>query len=117
VRGALVALSVLGAAAAVVLGARHTWPELGRARFHLTAVQAERAAPVREGLPFVLFERWRAELRPGERWWLDIPPGASEGLTNRGGVYRAYAVFFFLPALPARTEAAAEVVFRLGAAP
>jgi hypothetical protein len=112
VRAALL-LSVLGAVAAVVLGARHTWPDLGTPRPRLTAFEAERAAAVREGLPVALFDRWKARLQPGDRWWLAIPSGAAEGLTNRGGVYQAYAVFWFLPALPARSEADADVVFRL----
>ena len=113
-RGALVASSLLGALAAVVLGARHTWPDLGHARFHLSAAEAARAPAVHEGLPVDQFDRWKAELRPGERWWLAVPAGAPEGLTQRGAVYRAFALYWFLPALPAKSEKDADVVFRLG---
>jgi len=112
---ALLAASALAAVAAAVLGARHTWLDLGDARFRLSGREALRATAVHEGLPVALFDRWKARLRPGERWWLDLPPGPPEGLTNRGAVYRAYALYWFLPALPARSEAAADVVFRLGA--
>jgi hypothetical protein len=116
VRRALARLSALGAAAAIVAGARDTWPNLGHAHAHLTAAQAQTAAAVHERLPVALFERWRAQLHRGDRWWLDIPPGAPEGLTNRGAVYRAFGVYFFLPAAPASSEQDATVVFRLGAA-
>lgn len=112
-RAALVALSVAGAVAAIVLGARHTWPDLSHERAHLTAAEAARAAAVHEGLPVALFDRWKAELRPGERWWLAIPPGAPEGLTNRGAVYRAFALYYFLPNLPARSASDAGIVFHL----
>jgi hypothetical protein len=111
---ALTALCAVGAVAAVVLGARQTWPDLGQAPFHLSATEAEHAPAVHEGLPVRQFDRWKAELRPGERWWLDVPAGAPEGLTNRGAVYRVSALYWFLPALPASSEQDADVVFRLG---
>ena len=113
VRIGLVRLSVLAALAAIVLGARHTWPNLGREHAHLTKAQALRAAAVHEGLPVALFDRWKAELKPGERWWLEVPAGAPEGLTTRGAVYRTYALYWFLPNLPASSRARAGVVFRL----
>lgn len=116
-RRALVGLSALGALAAIVLGGRQTWPDLGHARAHLTAAQAETAAARHEQLPVALFERWRAQLHRGDTWWLEVPPGASEGLTNRGAVYRAFGVYFFLPASPADSAKDATVVFRLRVAP
>lgn len=113
-RALLVACSVAGALAAIALGARQTWPDLGHARAHLTASEAARAAAVHEGLPVALFDRWKARLRPGDRWWLEVAPGAPEGLTTRGAVYRAYAVYFLLPNLPAASKANADVVFVIG---
>jgi hypothetical protein len=100
--------------AAVVLGTRHIWPDLGRERAHLSSADAARAAAVHEGLPVALFDRWKARLRPGDRWWLEVSPGAPEGLTTRGAVYRAYAVYWLLPNLPAASKATADVVFELG---
>jgi len=113
VRGVLLACSAAAAVAAIVLGVRHTWPDLSHARSHLSKAEAMRAAAVHEGLPVALFDRWKARLRPGDRWWLEVPPGAAEGLTNRGAVYRTYAVYWFLPSLPAKSERDADVVFRL----
>jgi hypothetical protein len=116
VRVVLASLSAAGALAAIVLGARHTWPDLGRQHAHLTQAQALRAAAAHEGLPVALFDRWKARLRPGERWWLEIPTGAPEGLTTRGVVYRTYALYWFLPNLPASSRAQAGIVFRLSQA-
>jgi hypothetical protein len=117
VRGALVALSAAAALAATVLGARHTWPDLGRARFHLTRAEAADAAAVHEGLPVALFDRWKARLRPGQRWWVEVPPGAPAGLTNRGAVYRTYALYWLLPNLPAHSKTSADVVLEATAVP
>jgi len=113
VRVALVRLSVAAALAAAVVGGVSTWNRMGDARSHLDRDGAERAAAVREELPAGTFERWRAQLRPGDRWWLDVPEGAPVGLTTRGAVYRTYALYRFLPALPASSEAGASRVFRL----
>ena len=112
-RVTLVRLSAVAALAAVILGARHTWPDLGHARAHLSVAEAARAAAVHEGLPVALFDRWKARLHPGQRWWLEVAPGAPEGLTTRGAVYRAYAVYWLLPNLPAASRAKADVVFVL----
>lgn len=114
-RGALVRLSALGALAAVVVGSVQTWRDLGRAHVHLTASQAAVAAAAHEGLPVETFVQWKSRLHKGDRWWLDVPAGAPEGLTSRGEVYRAFATYYFLPALPASSPADATVVFRLKA--
>jgi hypothetical protein len=116
VRRALVRLSALGALAAVVVGCWQTWPNLGGAHAHLTASQADVAAAVHEGLPVATFVKWKAELHKGDRWWLAVPAGAPEGLTTRGEVYRAFATYYFLPALPATSPADATVVFHLRSA-
>jgi len=113
VRAALASLSVLGAVVAIVLGAWRAWPGLAGLRMHLTPVQAARAPAVANGLPIAIFDRWKSELRPGERWWLDVPPGPPEGMTDRGAVYRTFALYWFLPNLPASSERDANVVFRL----
>ena len=110
-RAALVRLSVAGALVAVVLGARNSWPHLSSERAHLTEGQAERAAAVHEGLPVARFDAMKVRVGRGDTWWLDVPAGASEGLTTRGGVYRTYALYWLLPALPATSRERADQVF------
>jgi hypothetical protein len=100
-----------------VVGGVGSWNRIGDARSHLDRHDAERAAAVREELPLATFDRWRARLAEGDRWWLDVPDGARVGLTNRGAVYRTYAVYWFLPSLPAASEREATDVFRLDRVP
>jgi len=117
VRAALVRLSVAGALVAAVVGGVGTWERMSDRRSHLDEAAADHVAAVREDLPAATFDRWRARLRPGDRWWLDVPEGGMVGLTTRGAVYRTYALYWFLPALPAASEAEATKVFRLERAP
>ena len=73
----------------------------------------ERAAAVHEGLPVARFDAMKARVGRGETWWLDVPGGGAEGLTTRGAVYRTYALYWLLPALPAASRAEADEVFRI----
>lgn len=101
VRLALARLSAAGALAAALAGGWQSWSHLGGARAHLTAREAEVAAARHEGLPVRAFRSWKRDLHRGDRWWLDVPRGGQEGLTSRGEVYRAFAIYWFLPAVPA----------------
>lgn len=112
-RAGLVRLSVGVALVAVILGARHSWPHLSHERAHLTRAEAERAAAVHEGLPVARFDAMRARVDRGDRWWLDVPEGEAEGLTTRGTVYRTYALYWLLPALPAPSRDDADHVFHI----
>jgi hypothetical protein len=38
-------------------------------------------------------------LGPKERYAVDVPPGAKGPFITRGAVVRAYAAFYFLPAI------------------
>jgi hypothetical protein len=113
VRVWVVRLSVVGALAALVLGVRDSWPHLSDERSHLTKAEAERAAAVNEGLPVDTFDAMRARVGRGDRWWLDVPDGEPEGLTTRGAVYRAYALYWLLPALPSASREEADEVFEI----
>jgi hypothetical protein len=117
VRRFLGALGIAGALAALVLGGVRTWERLGDARAHLSEAEADRAAAVHEGLPVEVFERWRAQLEERDRWWLELPKGDEVGLTTRDAVYRTFAVYWFLPALPASSKDDATDVFRLETLP
>jgi hypothetical protein len=112
VRAVIVRASVAAALAAVVLGGILSWDRLGDSRAHLSDFHADRYAAIHERLPVSTFDRWRAQLGEGDRWWLDVPPGPSVGLTNRGAVHRTYALYWFLPALPAPSREEATDVFR-----
>ncbi len=112
-RNVLVRLSVAAALVAVVLGAWRSWPHLSDERSHLSKAGAERAAAVHEGLPVARFDAMKARVARGETWWLDVPDGGAEGLTTRGAVYRTYALYWLLPALPAASREDADEVFRI----
>ena len=66
-----------------------------------------------EGLPVARFDELKARVGKGRRWWLDVPEGDAEGLTTRGAVYRTYALYWLLPALPADSQADADEVLRI----
>ena len=66
-----------------------------------------------EDLPVARFDAMKAAVRRGDTWWLDVPEGSPEGLTTRGGVYRTYALYWLLPALPASSRDEADQVFRI----
>ena len=116
-RPALVRLSAAAAIVAALVGGVLTWNRLGDERSHLTRAEADRAAAVREGLPEDLFARWSAQLGPDDRYWLDVPEGEPIGLTTRGAVFRTYAVYRLLPALPASSRGDATVVLELDRLP
>jgi hypothetical protein len=117
VRPALARLSAAGAVAAALAGLVLTWNRLGDERDDLTRAEADRAAAVREELPDELFASWRARVGPDDRYWLDVPEGGPVGMTTRGAVFRAYAVYRLLPALPASSREQATVVLALDRLP
>jgi hypothetical protein len=102
--------------AAAVVGGRHSWAHLGDERAHLNAAEARDAAALHEHLPIALFHRLRARVHQGDRWWLEIPEGKAQAMAHRGDVYRAYAVFWFLPAVRADSMSDATVVMKVSRA-
>jgi len=65
----------------------------------LTPAERRHAAGDRLGLDPAPFDAFRAELRPRELYAVDVPPGARGPFITRGAVVRAYAAFYFLPAI------------------
>jgi len=107
VRLNLVGAAVLlaGFAASIAVGAVEVLPRVedGIARdSKLTATQRRHAASDRLGLDPAPFEAFRADLRPRERYAVDVPSGARGPFITRGEVVRAYSAFFFLPAIQVR---------------
>jgi hypothetical protein len=69
----------------------------------LTAAERKNAAGNRLGLDPAPFDRFRAGLRARERYAVDVPAGAKGPFITRGEVVRAYAAYFFLPAIQVRS--------------
>ena len=114
VRLTFVAAVVLVAAlaASVLLSANEVRRHVAQAVAHdsrLTPVERRHAAGDRLGLDPAPFDAFRLELRPRERYAVDVPPGARGPFITRGAVVRAYAAFYFLPAIQV---ARADRVFR-----
>jgi hypothetical protein len=65
----------------------------------LTPAERQHAAGDRLGLDPAPFDAFRARLQPRERYAVDVPPGAKGPFITRGAVVRAYAAFYFLPAI------------------
>ena len=65
----------------------------------LTSVERKHAAGDRLALDSAAFDAFRLQLQPRERYAVDVPPGAKGPFIPRGAVVRAYAAFYFLPAI------------------
>ena len=65
----------------------------------LTSAERRHAAGDRLGFDAAAFDAFRVQLRPRERYGVDVPPGAKGPFITRGAVVRAYAAFYFLPAI------------------
>lgn len=101
-----------GLVASGVLGAVEVFPHVEGAitdGSNLTASQRRHAAGDRLHLDPVPFDAFLAQLRPRQRYAVDVPPGAKGPFITRGAVVRAYSAFYFLPAIQVRR---APLVFR-----
>ena len=104
VRLTIVAAVVLVAAlaASVLVGAhdvRHRLDAAVARDSKLTSSERRHAAGDRLHLDAAPFDTFLAQLRPGERYAVDVPPGGKGPFITRGAVVRAYAAFYFLPAI------------------
>ena len=68
----------------------------------LTDEQRLHAAGDRLLLRRAPFDSFRARVGAGERYAVDVPPGARGPFITRGAVVRAYSAFFFFPAIQVR---------------
>ena len=103
---------VAALAASVLLSGNEVRRHVAQAVEHdsrLTPAERRHAAGDRLGLDPAPFDAFRLELRPRERYAVDVPPGAKGPFITRGAVVRAYAAFYFLPAIQV---ARADRVFR-----
>jgi hypothetical protein len=65
----------------------------------LTSAERKHAAGDRLGFDAAAFDAFRVQLQPRERYAVDVPPGSKGPFITRGAVVRAYAAFYFLPAI------------------
>ena len=65
----------------------------------LTSAERRHAAGDRLGFDAAAFDAFRLQLQPREHYAVDVPPGANGPFITRGAVVRAYAAFYFLPAI------------------
>jgi hypothetical protein len=99
-------------AASIVVGAVEVLPRVERGITRdskLTAVQRRHAAGDRLHLDPAPFDEFLGKLAPRRRYAVDVPPGEQGPFISRGAVVRAYAAFYFLPAIQAGE---APLVFR-----
>lgn len=111
-RLAAAAVLVAALAASAALSASHVLRHVEDSVAHdskLTSAARRHAAGDRLGLDAAPFDRFRAHVHARERYAVDVPPGSKGLFITRGAVVRAYAAFFFLPAVQVPR---AERVFR-----
>jgi hypothetical protein len=65
----------------------------------LTSVERRHAAGDRLDLRGAPFDAFKARLHERERYSVDVPPGERGPFITAGAVVRAYAAFYFLPAI------------------
>jgi hypothetical protein len=65
----------------------------------LTPVERRHAAGDRLHLEGASFDAFKARLHKRERYAVDVPPGTRGPFITEGAVVRAYAAFYFLPAI------------------
>ena len=86
----------------MVVGAVVVLPRVERAVTRgskLTAVERRHAAGDRLRLDPAPFDAFLPQLSPRRRYGVDVPPGERGPFITRGDVVRAYAAFYFLPAI------------------
>ncbi len=98
------AVCVAALAASALLGGnevRHHVAQSVARDSKLRPAERRHAAGDRLGLDAAPFDAFRAQLQPRERYAVDVPAGAKGPFITRGAVVRAYAAFYFLPAIQA----------------
>ena len=104
VRLTVVAAAVLVAAlaaSALISGSevRHHVAQSVARDSKLTSAERKHGAGDRLAFDAATFDAFRVQLQPRERYAVDVPPGAKGPFITRGAVVRAYAAFYFLPAI------------------
>jgi hypothetical protein len=120
------AASVIAGATLVALGysvwkdVPHSWRSLSRqhdAYAAYTPAQRERAFGASIPMPMEIFDYWRAALRPGDRYWIQMPAEPFSANGDKRYVARSIAHVYLLPAIETLDLRRATVVLSWDADP
>jgi hypothetical protein len=117
VRGRIAALTTLAAVAvlagAVVTRLPETWNAAKterRAWERLPDAERQLAYVTRIPLRLDIFEFWQRHLRPGDRYYVQIPPDAFSAFADKPTIVRAVGRVFLLPAVEVEKPERADVI-------
>jgi hypothetical protein len=82
-----------------------------------TQAQRERAFGTRIPMPMEIFDFWRDGLRPGDRYWIQMPPMPFATDADKRYIARNIAHVYLLPAIEATRLADATIVLTWDADP
>jgi hypothetical protein len=82
-----------------------------------TQAQRARAFGTQIPIPMEIFDYWRDALRPGDRYWLQMPPEPFASYADKRYIARNIAHIYLLPAIEASGPADATVVLSWDASP
>jgi hypothetical protein len=113
-------LCVLGLAWSVWKDVPHSW-RLMRSQYRLysplTRTQRDEAFGAQIPLRMDIIDFWRAWLRPGDRYWIQIPNEAFSVNADKRLIVRSVSHLYLLPAVEATSLADANVVLSWDADP
>jgi hypothetical protein len=113
-------LTVVALAYTVWHDVPHSWRLMRNehARFAgYTRAQRDQAFGALIPIRMDIFDFWRAQLRRGDRYWIQIPPEAFSANADKKLVVRSIAHLYLLPAIETRRLADANVVLSWDADP
>ena len=96
---AVVVAALFGSAVTSAIDVRRHVADSVARDSQLTPAERLHAAGDRLGFAAGPFDAFRATLQDHERYAVDVPAGANGPFITRGAVVRAYAAFYFLPAV------------------
>jgi hypothetical protein len=98
----------------------HSW-DLMRSQHAIYAgysqAQRQRAFGSQIPMPMEIFDFWRDGLRPGDRYWIQMPPEAFATFADKRYIARNIAHVYLLPAIEVSRRAEATVVLTWDADP
>jgi hypothetical protein len=118
--GAVMAAVVAALAWSVWRDVPHSWRLMRTqhaAYASYTRTQRDEAFGALIPIPMGPLEWWRAQLRPGDRYWIQMPPEPFSANADKRLIVRTISHLFLLPATEAKSLADATVVLSWDADP